>query len=168
MRKSALILVLSACATTHYPPTTVATESLRADDQCVVVPNADKLVTSALTAVQHEFVVAGIATQQRVAFNAEKLPQSVCFLDSNKLGVAGLTVGSMTYIALRDKNNQPVDMRNTALVHEFIHVVLDRSCLLPRCDGDGEHKDIRLWIVASDGQKECVESRARTAWRAGL
>lgn len=91
----------------------------------------------------------------------------VCFVTDNSLGMAGRNRSKGVWIALTDRDEQPVAIRDSALAHELVHQILWRSCLLddpktfPRCPEDGGHEDPRFWGPGS------VAERAEQIWRAG-
>ena len=69
----------------------------------------------------------------------------VCFVTGNELGYAGLMQARGIWISLGDGEGNLLPIEETALVHELVHQIAWRACLLPDCDPDLGHTDARLW-----------------------
>ena len=81
----------------------------------------------------------------------DSAPVLVCFTDETLLndGYVGLHRGNVIWAAIEGIYGETIAIRHGALLHEFIHDVLERACLLAGCSGDPGHVDLTYWGRAS-------------------
>jgi len=150
---------------------TVADRSLNTYPCTDTAANEAAEVGLALEAVLYAFDTTGMlpytnTNLERLSLYDTRGSINVCFVD-RIVQAAGLSNAYNVWISLSDKDGARLpSLKHTALVHELVHVVLARSCVLERCDTDGDHTDSRLWC--SSGNSESVECIARQMWRGGL
>jgi len=86
----------------------------------------------------------------------------VCFVEGNALGDAGLMQLKGIWVSLGDADGQPLPIEQTALVHELVHEITWRACILPDCEPDSGHTDNRLWGSAGvEGLAQAIVSAFR-------
>jgi len=88
----------------------------------------------------------------------------LCYVYGGLGDYAGLTDGNSAWVSVLDQSGNEIPIHETALVHEIIHHMVGRLCLvrlLNKCSQDPGHEASDMWGVDS------VEMRAENIWRVG-
>lgn len=147
------------------------------DPQIVITPDGERLRGLKCEAPEGGDVAAQRALEVTLrSFEAAKLvsylgarllianagPIRLCYVHGNRLGFAGLSVaGLYIWVSTGDSRGRPIELRSSALAHEFAHIITQRLCLLPHCSGDPKHEFKPVW-----GTVVPLAERVLFNWRA--
>ena len=151
--------------TSQGGPRVIESADLLGDHTCNPPLGAAKEVGLALEAVLYAFDTNGLLKYGNETFKTLAFDQggsygipSVCFVDGG-LNAYGLQRGNSIWVSLSGPDSTTLAREEWALVHELVHFVAERGCVLPGCSPNPDHSDLRLFHVQAS-----VEERAKIIW----